>query len=139
MVTGGRKIKFSDKKSARLVLNFVSDRVQPTAGASARVSALACRQSADRVQTVCILKVMLSTLLKQLIYNDLCAISAECRQKCFLQFLLLYGETSNKNNVDILFIADYFVSLYISSPHTIFISLTFEVKHLFRNSTIQLL
>lgn len=44
MVTGGRRIKFSDKKSARLVLNFVSDRVQPTAGASARVSALACRQ-----------------------------------------------------------------------------------------------
>lgn len=44
MVTGGRRIKFSDKKSARLVLNFVSDRVQPTAG-----SALACRQSADSV------------------------------------------------------------------------------------------
>lgn len=49
MVTGGRRIKFSDKKSARLVLNFVSDRVQPTAGASARVSALACRQSAGSV------------------------------------------------------------------------------------------
>lgn len=49
MVTGDRKIKFSDKKSARLVLNFVSDRVQPTACASARVSALACRQFADSV------------------------------------------------------------------------------------------
>lgn len=49
MVTGGRRIKFSDKKSARLVLNFVSDRVQPTACESARVSALACRQSADSV------------------------------------------------------------------------------------------
>lgn len=49
MVTGGRKIKFSDKKSARLVLNFVSDRVQPTAGASARGCVLACRQSADSV------------------------------------------------------------------------------------------
>lgn len=49
MVTGGRRIKFSDKKSARLVLNFVSDRVQPTAGASVRVSALACRQSAGSV------------------------------------------------------------------------------------------
>ena len=49
MVTGGRRIKFSDKKSARLVLNFVSDRVQPTAGASARGYALACRQSADSV------------------------------------------------------------------------------------------
>lgn len=49
MVTGGRRIKFSDKKSARLVLNFVSDRVQPTACASARVSALACRQSAGSV------------------------------------------------------------------------------------------
>ncbi len=49
MVTGGRRIKSSDKKSARLVLNFVSDRVQPTAGASARVSALACRQSAGSV------------------------------------------------------------------------------------------
>ena len=49
MVTGGRRIKFSDKKSARLVLNFVSDRVQPTAGASAQGSALACRQSADSV------------------------------------------------------------------------------------------
>ena len=49
MVTGDRKIKFSDKKSARLVLNFVSDRVLPTACASARVSALACRQCADSV------------------------------------------------------------------------------------------
>ena len=49
MVTGGRRIKFSDKKSARLVLNFGTDRVQPTAGASARVSALACRQSVDGV------------------------------------------------------------------------------------------
>ena len=49
MVTGGRRIKFSDKKSARLVLNFVSDRVQPTAGASARGYALACRQSVDGV------------------------------------------------------------------------------------------
>lgn len=49
MVTGGRKIKFSDKKSARSVLNFAGDIVQPTAGASARVSALACRQSADSV------------------------------------------------------------------------------------------
>lgn len=49
MVTGGRRIKFSDKKSARLVLNFVSDRVQPPACESARVSALACRQSAGSV------------------------------------------------------------------------------------------
>lgn len=49
MVTGGRKIKFSDKKSARLVLNFVSDRMLPTAGASAQGSALACRQSAVSV------------------------------------------------------------------------------------------
>ena len=49
MVTGGRRIKFSDKKSARLVLNFVSDRVQPTACASAQGSALACRQSAGSV------------------------------------------------------------------------------------------
>ena len=49
MVTGGRRIKFSDKKSARLVLNFVSDRMQPTAGASAQGSALACRQSAGSV------------------------------------------------------------------------------------------
>ena len=49
MVTGGRRIKSSDKKSARLVLNFVSDRVQPTAGASAQGSALACRQSAGSV------------------------------------------------------------------------------------------
>ena len=49
MVTGDRKIKFSDKKSARLVLNFVSDRMQPTAGASAQGSALACRQSAGSV------------------------------------------------------------------------------------------
>lgn len=48
-MTGDRKIKFSDKKSARLVLNFVSDRVQPTACESARVSALACRQSAGSV------------------------------------------------------------------------------------------
>lgn len=47
MVTGGRKIKFSDKKSARPVLNFAGDIVQPTAGASAWVSALACRQSVD--------------------------------------------------------------------------------------------
>ena len=49
MVTGGRRIKFSDKKSARPVLNLASDRVQSTAGASAQVSALACRQSADSV------------------------------------------------------------------------------------------
>ena len=49
MVTGGRRIKFSDKKSARPVLNFAGDIVQPTAGASARVSALACRQSVDGV------------------------------------------------------------------------------------------
>ncbi len=49
MVTGDRKIKFSDKKSARLVLNFVSDRVQPTACASVQGSALACRQSAGSV------------------------------------------------------------------------------------------
>lgn len=49
MVTGGRRIKFSDKKSARLVLNFVSDRVQPTACASARVSALSCRLRVDSV------------------------------------------------------------------------------------------
>lgn len=49
MVTGGRRIKSSDKKSARLVLNFVSDRVQPTVCASALVSALACRQSAGSV------------------------------------------------------------------------------------------
>lgn len=49
MVTGGRKFKFSDKKSARLVLNFVSDRMQPAAGASAQGSALACRQSAGSV------------------------------------------------------------------------------------------
>lgn len=49
MVTGGRRIKFSDKKSARLVLNFVSDRMQPAAGASAQGSALACRQSAGSV------------------------------------------------------------------------------------------
>ena len=51
MVTGGRKIKFSDKKSARPVLNFAGDIVQPTAGASASAwgSALACRQSADSV------------------------------------------------------------------------------------------
>ena len=49
MVTGDRRINFSDKKSARLVLNFVSDIVQPTAGASAWGSALACRQSADSV------------------------------------------------------------------------------------------
>jgi hypothetical protein len=49
MVTGGRKIKFSDKKSARPVLNFASDIVQSTAGASARGSALACRQSVDGV------------------------------------------------------------------------------------------
>lgn len=49
MVTGGRRIKFSDKKSARLVLNFVSDRVQPTAGASAQGSALACRLRVDSV------------------------------------------------------------------------------------------
>lgn len=49
MVTGGRKIKFSDKKSARLVLNFVSDRVQPTARASAWGCALVCRKSVDSV------------------------------------------------------------------------------------------
>ena len=49
MVTGDREIKSSDKKSARLVLNFVSDRVQPTACASARVSALACRLRVDSV------------------------------------------------------------------------------------------
>ena len=49
MVTGGRRIKFSDKKSARLVLNFVSGRVQPTACASARVSVLACRLRVDSV------------------------------------------------------------------------------------------
>ena len=49
MVTGGRRIKSSDKKSARFVLNFVSDRMQPTAGASAQGSALACRQSAGSV------------------------------------------------------------------------------------------
>ena len=49
MVTGGRRIKSSDKKSARLVLNFVSDRVQPTACASARGCVLACRQSVDGV------------------------------------------------------------------------------------------
>ncbi len=49
MVTGGRKIKFSDKKSARLVLNLASDIVQSTAGASARGYALACRQSVDGV------------------------------------------------------------------------------------------
>ena len=49
MVTGDRKIKFSDKKSARPILNFVSDIVQPTAGASARGCALACRKSADGV------------------------------------------------------------------------------------------
>ena len=49
MVTGGRRIKFSDKKSARLVLNFVSDRVQPTACASARGCVLACRQRVDGV------------------------------------------------------------------------------------------
>lgn len=49
MVTGGRRFKFSDKKSARLVLNFVSDRMQPAAGASAQGSALACRQSAGSV------------------------------------------------------------------------------------------
>ena len=49
MVTGDRKIKFSDKKSVRPVLNFAGDIVQPTACASARVSALACRQSADSV------------------------------------------------------------------------------------------
>ena len=49
MVTGGRRIKFSDKKSALLVLNFVSDSMQPTAGASAQGSALACRQSAGSV------------------------------------------------------------------------------------------
>ena len=36
MVTGDRKIKFSDKKSARPVLNFAGDIVQPSAGASAR-------------------------------------------------------------------------------------------------------
>lgn len=48
-VTGDREIKFSDKKSARPILNFVSDIVQPTAGASAWVSALACRQSVDSV------------------------------------------------------------------------------------------
>lgn len=62
MVTGGRRIKFSDKKSARLVLNFVSDRVQPTACASARVSALACRQSAGSVyiksEVVCTLEMV---------------------------------------------------------------------------------
>ncbi len=62
MVTGDRKIKFSDKKSARLVLNFVSDRVQPTACASARVSALACRQSAGSVyiksEVVCTLEMV---------------------------------------------------------------------------------
>ena len=62
MVTGGRRIKFSDKKSARLVLNFVSDRVQPTACASARVSALACRQSAVSVyiksEVVCTLEMV---------------------------------------------------------------------------------
>ncbi len=49
MVTGGRRIKFSDKKSARPVLNLASDRVQSTAGASAQGSALACRQSAGSV------------------------------------------------------------------------------------------
>jgi|GEM_PF-706785 len=49
MVTGDRRINFSDKKSARLVLNFVSDIVQPTAGASAWVSALVCRKSVDSV------------------------------------------------------------------------------------------
>ncbi len=49
MVTGDREIKFSDKKSARLVLNFVSDRMQPTACASVRVSALACRLRVDSV------------------------------------------------------------------------------------------
>ena len=62
MVTGGRRIKFSDKKSARLVLNFVSDRVQPTACESARVSALACRQSAGSVyiksEVVCTLEMV---------------------------------------------------------------------------------
>lgn len=49
MVTGGRKIKFSDKKSARPVLNLASDIVQSTAGASARGCVLACRQSAGSV------------------------------------------------------------------------------------------
>ena len=49
MVTGDRKIKFSDKKSARPVLNFAGDIVQPTTGASARVSALACRLRVDSV------------------------------------------------------------------------------------------
>ena len=49
MVTGERKIKYSDKKSARPILNFAGDIVQPTAGASAWGSALACRQSADSV------------------------------------------------------------------------------------------
>lgn len=49
MVTGGRKIKFSDKKSARPVLNFAGDIVQPTAGASARGCVLACRQGAGSV------------------------------------------------------------------------------------------
>ena len=49
MVTGGRRIKFSDKKSARPILNFVSDIVQPTAGASARGCALVCRKSVDSV------------------------------------------------------------------------------------------
>ena len=47
MVTGDRKIKFSDKKSARPVLNFAGDIVQPSAGASARDCVLACRQSVD--------------------------------------------------------------------------------------------
>lgn len=49
MVTGGRRIKFSDKKSARPVLNLASDIVQSTAGASARGCVLACRQSAGSV------------------------------------------------------------------------------------------
>ena len=49
MVTGDRKIKFSDKKSARPVLNFAGDIVQPSAGASARGCVLACRQCADSV------------------------------------------------------------------------------------------
>ena len=49
MVTGGRKIKFSDKKSAHSVLNLASDIVQSTAGASARSFVLACRLRVDSV------------------------------------------------------------------------------------------
>ena len=49
MVTGGRRIKFSDKKSARPVLNFAGDIVQPTAGAGARGCVLACRLRVDSV------------------------------------------------------------------------------------------